>query len=489
MLRPYGSRCRRLTTIGVVNRFLQENETLLLFAQGLVFFALGFAVWLQRRRTTRLRLTQSLIWLAAFGFVEALAVWGTVFVPIQEGYVRPGAIDVLIAVRALLQTGAFVFLFQFGLRLIIRSRPRLITWSLVTTGAWVLLVAVTAIVAHAKGWNIGQWERSLEATARHLLLVPAAIITSFGLVRQGDELADAGLTGIRPAATIMAGAFVVYALLAGLFVDRPFWDPGPAASDGSRFDVFGIELALARSAIGLVVAVVVIKLLEIFEVEATQQLESVDRARAVAEERARFGRDLHDGTIQSLYAAGLHLESVAMMSLESNTRSEVRTVVNGLNATIAGIREYIFGLRSDEVDAQMIAADLHQQARRYGDTTGVQVRFHASGMSSAGIIPDEAHQHLQQVLGEALSNATRHGAAQRIEVELAFSPDELDLVVLDDGTGIADEPAHTGQGLRNMRERARRLGGRAVIERGADGGTRVSLAIPLDFDAQDESEP
>ena len=69
---------------GRVREFFVQNETIILFAQGLVFFSLGFAVWLQRRRATRLTLTSSLIWLAAFAFVEALAVWGYVFVPIQE---------------------------------------------------------------------------------------------------------------------------------------------------------------------------------------------------------------------------------------------------------------------------------------------------------------------------------------------------------------------------------------------------------------------
>ena len=461
---------------------------MILFAQGLVFFSLGFAVWLQRRRATRLRLTQSLIWLAAFGFVEGLAVWGTVFVPIQEGYIRPGAVDLLIVVRALLQTVAFLFLLQFGLRLMVRGRHALRVWSLASTGLWTVLVVGVAAIARAKGWDVGQWERSLGAASRHLLLVPASLVTAYGLLRQGDELADAGLTGIRPAATVMAGAFVVYAVLAGLLVDATFWSPGPPGPDADRFSAFGVQLSLVRAAIGLILAALAVKLLEIFEFEATQQLEAVERARAVAEERARFGRDLHDGTIQSLYAAGLHLESVAMMSLEANTRSEVRTVVDGLNSTIGGIREYISGLSSDEDNAQMIAADLQDQARKYGKTTGVTVRFHASGMTTAGILPDEVHQHLQHVLREALSNATRHGQAQNIEVELAFSPDELDLIVQDDGIGIPDEPAHSGQGLRNMRERARRLGGRAAIEGGEGGGTRVSIAIPLDFEAQDDSE-
>ena len=73
-----------------VREFFIQNETIILFAQGLVFFSLGFAVWLQRRRATRLTLSSSLIWLAAFAFVEALAVWGYVFVPIQETYLGDG---------------------------------------------------------------------------------------------------------------------------------------------------------------------------------------------------------------------------------------------------------------------------------------------------------------------------------------------------------------------------------------------------------------
>ena len=101
-----------------MREFFVQNETIILFAQGLVFFSLGFAVWLQRRRATRLTLTSSLIWLAAFAFVEALAVWGYVFVPIQETFLDPGVIDGLEVLRAVIQVAAFLFLVQFGLRLL-----------------------------------------------------------------------------------------------------------------------------------------------------------------------------------------------------------------------------------------------------------------------------------------------------------------------------------------------------------------------------------
>ena len=93
--------------------------------------------------------------------------------------------------------------------------------------------------------------------------------------------------------------------------------PGPITPGGigdadGWFDLTGLPLEVVRGTAGLVLCVLAVKLLEIFDVEAKQQLEALDRARAIAEERARFRRDLHDGTIQSIYAAGLHLESIAI---------------------------------------------------------------------------------------------------------------------------------------------------------------------------------
>ena len=73
-----------------------------------------------------------------------------------------------------------------------------------------------------------------------------------------------------------------------------------------------------------------------------------------------------------------------------------------------------------------------------------------------------------------------------------FAPDELDLVVSDDGCGPrrseGEETPGRHEGLRNMTERARRLGGRLAVEEAARGGTNVTLAVPLDSDLP-EDEP
>ena len=104
----------------------------------------------------------------------------------------------------------------------------------------------------------------------------------------------------------------VYAVSAGLIVAAGPITPGGIGDADGWFDLTGLPLEVVRGLAGLVLCVLAVKLLEIFDVEAKQQLEALDRARAIAEERARFRRDLHDGTIQSIYAAGLHLEAIAI---------------------------------------------------------------------------------------------------------------------------------------------------------------------------------
>ena len=468
-----------------MREFFVENETLILFAHGLVFFSLGFAVWLQRRRATRLVLSSSLIWLAAFAFVESLAVWGHVFVPIQESYVESDTVvDGLLILRTLLQVTAFVFLVQFGLRLLaIRDGARL-ALTILSGAVWAAVLAGGALIAGSKGWSVEQWETSSVAAARYSLLLPGAALSAVGLWSQRSELAAAGMRGIKPFAAAAAGVLVVYAVAAGLIVDTAPWTPGSVPNEDGWFALTNLPLEVVRGMAGLALCVSAVKLLEIFDVEAKQRLEAIDRARAVAEERARFRRDLHDGTIQSIYAAGLHLEAIAIRSDDAAVRGEVREVVGELNEATDGIRDYIRALDQAPATAEGIAASLEELTRHFAEETGREVRFAAEGIGQAGPLPDEAGQHLQQILREALANTARHAGACRADVLIRFGVDELVLVVDDDGRGIdpANGTTAGGQGIRNMHERARRLGGRIVVGPGRKGGTRVALEVPLDIE-------
>ncbi len=449
--------------------FFIQNETIILFAQGLVFFSLGFAVWLQRRRATRLTLSSSLIWLAAFAFVEALAVWGYVFVPIQETYLDVGVVEGLQVLRAIVQVAAFVFLVQFGLRLI--DLPAVARRSL--TGLSIVMalgiLGGTALAASSTGWGVAEWEEAANALARYGLLFPGAVLSAVGLWRQRAELGDAGMTAIKPYAAAAAAVLAIYGILGGLVVPPGPISPGGVGDADGWFDLTGLPLEVMRGIAGLVLCVLAVKLLEIFDVEAKQQLEALDRARAIAEERARFRRDLHDGTIQSIYAAGLHLEAIAIRSGDPAVRTEVREVVGDLNAATDGIRDYIRALAQPPATPQGIAATLGDLTRRFTEETGREVRFTVEGVATSGPLPEEAGQHLGQILREALTNTARHAGVCRVRVSLLFASDELDLVVDDDGRGPS-QPRRRGRSRpprgAAQHDRARPSPGRPPLRRG-----------------------
>lgn len=419
-------------------------------------------------------------------------MWGYVFVPIQETYLDEGVIEGLLVLRTMVQVAAFVFLVQFGLRLI--EMPaitrRCLTGLSVAVGLG--LMGGAALASSSTGWGAAEWEEAVNALARYTLLFPGALLSAIGLWRQRAELGDAGMTAIKPYAAAAAAVLGVYAVVGGLIVPAGPVSPGGVGDAAGWFDLTGLPLEVVRGLAGLVLCVLSVKLLEIFDVEAKQQLEALDRARAIAEERARFRRDLHDGTIQSIYAAGLHLEAIAIRADDPSVRSEVREVVNDLNEATDGIRDYIRALAQAPSTPQGIASSLGELTRRFTEETGRKVRFSVEGINASGPLPDEAGQHLGQILREALSNTARHAGACRVQVSLLFAADELDLVVADDGCGPGPGYVHaepgTHEGLRNMRERARRLGGRLAVEEASEGGTRVTLAVPLDSD-EPEVEP
>lgn len=465
--------------------FFEQNDTLLVFVHGVVLFALGFALWLQRRRATRLALTSSLIWLASFAFIGSLVVWGYVFIPIQATYLAPEVIEALVVVRTVLGTVAVVFLLQFGLRLVPWTRRHLVPLTIASVVAWGAILVLSTLVAGEEGWSVLEWEATAGALSRYVFVIPGALLSAYGMWVQREELTREGMTGIRLYAAVASWAFLAYAIVAGFIVEPAPWAPGGIANEVGWFDATGVPLEVIRTIVAVVLLLAFIKLLDIFEVEAVQREEVLERARLVAEERARFGRDLHDGTIQSIYASGLHLEAIALGTADPDAREEIRHVVGSLNATIDGLRGYIRGLQAPDGGPAGIASDLDRIVEDFAADPRFEVTYRVTGIETCGPLPADAGQHLGHVLREALANVARHAGPCAVEVLLAFRPDEITLLVADTGTGFTapapdrTEPGH-GNGVPNMQERARWLGGRVVVEAAPAGGTRVVLAVPLD---------
>lgn len=203
------------------------------------------------------------------------------------------------------------------------------------------------------------------------------------------------------------------------------------------------------------------------------------RQRLVAareEERRRLRRDLHDGLGSQL--AALNLQAGALKGLIAHdpaaAQAEVVELRAQLRAAITSIRALVHGLRPPAIDELGLLVAIQERVRRYR-VDGLVVETQLPAMLPA--LPAAVEVAIYRIIEEALANVVTHACAQRCVLQLVVD-DRIGLTVDDDGTGI-DPHARAGVGLLSMRERAEEVGGVCVTEPRPDGGTRVSVKLPL----------
>ncbi|OGN81147.1 MAG: hypothetical protein A2X23_06655 [Chloroflexi bacterium GWC2_73_18] len=202
---------------------------------------------------------------------------------------------------------------------------------------------------------------------------------------------------------------------------------------------------------------------------------------AVLEERQRISKDLHDGTIQSIYAVGLALENVPDVLDENpdEARTVVERAIEALNLTIRDIRNFIFGLRPELLEGAEIGEGLRALAEEFRINTLVDIEVEAPPGGVELLRPEQTAQ-LLQVTREALSNVARHARATRASIRLEVSPEAVHLSIADNGTGfdLRAEAAPGHQGLRNIAERTQDLGGVMEIDSAPGRGTTLRFRLP-----------
>ncbi|WP_036227188.1 GAF domain-containing protein [Marmoricola sp. URHB0036] len=198
-----------------------------------------------------------------------------------------------------------------------------------------------------------------------------------------------------------------------------------------------------------------------------------ERRLALFEDRDRIGRDLHDLVIQRLFAVGLSLQSISRVSDVPQVNERIEAAVDDLDATIKDIRRSIFALGSSEAAAD-IQTEITHLVERAASTLKFRPTLEIDGPVRS-TVSEEVAPHLLAVLGETLSNAIRHSGATTIDVRVRAG-DRLDLTVCDNGGGLPGDVHESG--LKNVRDRATRLGGTCEVVSSPDG-TTVTWSVPF----------
>jgi signal transduction histidine kinase/streptogramin lyase len=198
-------------------------------------------------------------------------------------------------------------------------------------------------------------------------------------------------------------------------------------------------------------------------------------------ERERIARDLHDTLLQGFQ--GLLLTFTAAMRRippGEPARALMEKALDRASGVLAEGRNRVRDLRDSVVFQGDLPAALKDAAEDFAPTHPAAFALAVRGDTRDlhPLVLEEAYR----IGREALANAYRHAAANRIEVEVTFDPAQLRIRIRDDGKGIDGNvlangvPGHWG--MSGMRERAQKLGARLLIRSGSGSGTDVELDIP-----------
>ncbi|HYM50049.1 MAG TPA: PAS domain S-box protein [Candidatus Limnocylindrales bacterium] len=195
--------------------------------------------------------------------------------------------------------------------------------------------------------------------------------------------------------------------------------------------------------------------------------------------RKQIAEDIHDDSIQTLFAAVLRLRMLEQKLTDPQVRAMLEELASTLDHSMEGLRHLLFDLRPTALDSDGLAAALSLYLRGMQDESGIRPYLDDRCIDP----PDpDSRVILYRIAQEAFANIRKHSGASRVEVTLRNEAGGVLLEITDDGCGFAasEVPAHRPGhlGLPAMRERAEIARGRLTIRSAPGQGTTVQAWIP-----------
>ena len=226
----------------------------------------------------------------------------------------------------------------------------------------------------------------------------------------------------------------------------------------------------------------------ILESAKNRQLLGLKIILAQEEERKRVAREIHDGPAQSLANLVLRTE-IAERFLEKDDKTNLRTELSDLKKQIREgleeIRKIIFHLRPMALDDLGLVPTLRKFVQDFEERTRIRATFEMAGREKR--LPGAMEVAMFRLAQEAFTNVQKHARATFVSLRVAFTDDEVQMTIRDNGIGfrMQDESDGDGEktqskfGLMGMRERVELLQGSIHFDTAPGQGTIINISLPL----------
>ena len=191
--------------------------------------------------------------------------------------------------------------------------------------------------------------------------------------------------------------------------------------------------------------------------------------------RVRIASDLHDDIGSALTRISVYSETIQISKEQSKIRDMSRKIGAVSREIISTMSDVVWSIDARNDSVKNLIDRMRDFAANMLSEKDIQFVFNHKGLNPDKKISVDTRQNLFLIFKEAITNIVKHSAATRVKVELLNTKTAFRMSISDNGTGFNSEEATTGNGIKNIRMRAKRIGAEINFE--ADKGARLSLKM------------
>lgn len=260
-----------------------------------------------------------------------------------------------------------------------------------------------------------------------------------------------------------------------------YWSDAPAEFAFSLAPPFHETWPFRLLCVGAVAAIILT--IHFRRVRHLGELHRLEHDRALASERGRIAKDLHDDLGSNLAGLALRLDVLAgRLPPATTTRADAAVIAQSVRALVEQLREVVWTVDPQSDTLEDFAGYLCHHAQSFVEGAGLRCRLDMPSEFAQRVLSADARHHLLLIVKEALNNAVRHAHASEVRLALAVDDRSLVLTVTDDGLGLASRqtpPSGSGRGLDNMCRRAEEMHGHCIVANAPGCGVMVTVRVPL----------
>lgn len=218
------------------------------------------------------------------------------------------------------------------------------------------------------------------------------------------------------------------------------------------------------------------------ENELKTALAKIETQNKLQEQRLRISRDLHDniGSQLTFIISSLDNIKFGFKDISEPLTTKLSSISAFTSETIYELRDTIWAMNKSKITVEDLQSRISNFIEK-ASTSSEHIQFDfkvANEISSSDSFTSVEGMNIYRIIQEAVNNALKYSNCKTIEVAIGWNQPDYSISITDDGTGFDGDDVTMGNGINNMRKRARELGGELQLSSSKENGTNVSVKFP-----------